>query len=124
MLINLFDNFISKDEKYPERKIWKVLISSIISYGALFVIIKNLIYYEKITENVYWILLIIFCVDILISINNNKEYIEQKIKFFSNSLIQYKKTINTPKKNQEIKNDTIKKKLLEDEDEEYTTIIV
>ncbi len=121
MLIKLFDNFISTEGQYPERRIWKVLISSIICYGILFFIIKNLIHYEKITENVYWVLLIIFCMDILISINNNKEYIEQKIKEFSNSFNQYKKLNNT-QKNQEIKDESIKKDLLEDE--EYTSIIV
>jgi hypothetical protein len=119
MLINFFDYFLPSEGQYPERRIWKVIISSLICYGILFIIIKNLIYYEKITENIYWFLLFVFLTDIFISLNRHKEYIETKLKH-----LFLKKKYNSEKKIKEIIEEPIQldKKLLDEE--EYTTSII
>ncbi len=83
MILNIFDCCLSVEGQYPENRIYLILFCSIFFYVILFVLIKNVIYYSHISENIYWLLLILFIFDLTFFINNNREFIELKIRDLS-----------------------------------------
>jgi hypothetical protein len=137
MLFNIFDNFTSIEGQYSDNSVYSVLIGSVLCYLALLVIIKNIIYYKKISENYYWILLIIMIIDFTIYINNNKCFIERKIKEYlpkfdifkrknkikQNDLVEGLINENTNENVNDIINEDVKN-TNKNNDDEYTSVIV
>lgn len=136
MLFVIFDNCLSEEGQYPDNRVYRVLIGGVVCYLILIIIIKNIIYYEKMSENVYWLLLIVIILDLTFFINSNRNFIDNKIKHCVskfNFLTKKKKNNNINSTN----NPDLEKGLMEEdlnktngiidskkEEEEYTSVIV
>ena len=122
MLFTVFDNFLTNEEIKPDNKIYITVIGGIFIYLCIIVLIKNLIHYFSISDNMYWIIIIIIILDLTMYINQHKEFIERKIK----ELIPKKNPIPPPPSIDEIKENELEKGLILDEikEDEYTSVVV
>jgi hypothetical protein len=122
MIFNFFDNCLSIEGQYLDNRIYSIIIGGIICYLALLVIVKNIIYYKHISENIYWLLMILIFFDLTIFMNNNREFIEKKIKEFNEYILKINDKKSFIKKEAiEIKTE-LKQTLIDDE--EYTTSVI
>ncbi len=142
MLFNLFNYFFSREGQYPDNRVYSILVSGFLCYGIIAVVLKNLIYFYDISENFYWMMLIVLLIDITMFFKSNMDFINRKLQLTKDSINEYMYCIKKPKNSIEPNNDkndseisnlsdisnenlnkaNLEKKLLEDE--EYITSVI